>query len=145
MIDIDQRIPILHSDHPCTLSDTMVLKLHGNPMSTCTQLVQIVLGELSIPHEFVLVDFMKGEHKAPAFTAVQPFGQVPYIDDDGFKLYESRAIARYLIHKYGGVGKLIPDTSDLQKSALFEQAISIEGTNFWPIASKILFEIIVKP
>ena len=73
----------------------MVLKLYGNPHSTCTQRVLTVLHELAIPHELVVIDFAKGEHKAPAFLAVQPFGQVPYIDDDGFKLFESTPIARH--------------------------------------------------
>ena len=69
----------------------MVLKLHGSPQSTCTARVRTVFEELSIPYEFVLVDFAKLEHKAPEFTAVQPFGQVPYIDDDGFKLLDRKS------------------------------------------------------
>ena len=122
----------------------MVLKLYGNPHSTCTQRVLTVLHELAIPHELVVIDFAKGEHKAPAFLAVQPFGQVPYIDDDGFKLFESRAICRYLALTYGGVGTLIPDASDVKKTALFEQAASIEVTDFDPPASGLGYEKIVK-
>ena len=60
----------------------MVLKLYGNPHSTCTSRVRTVCEELSLPYELVVVDFAKGEHKAPAFTAVQPFGQVPYLVRD---------------------------------------------------------------
>ena len=123
----------------------MVLKLYGNPHSTCTQRVLTVLHELSIPHELVVIDFAKGEHKAPAFLAVQPFGQVPYIDDDGFKLFESRAIARYLALKYGGIGKIVPDPSDVQKTALFEQAASIELSNFEPYVLGLAYENIYKP
>ena len=123
----------------------MVLKLHGSPQSTCTARVRTVFEELSIPYEFVLVDFAKLEHKAPEFTAVQPFGQVPYIDDDGFKLFESRAICRYLALKYGGIGKLIPDPANLQKTALFEQGASIELSNFDPFASALAFENVFKP
>ncbi|KAH9926276.1 glutathione S-transferase C-terminal-like protein [Epithele typhae] len=124
----------------------MVLKLYGNPHSTCTNRVQTVLEELSVPYELVAIDFSKGEHKAPEFTAVQPFGQVPYLDDDGFKIFESRAICRYIALKHGGVEKgLIPATSDLQKTALFEQAASIEVSNFDPSASAVTFENVFKP
>ncbi|KAI8974567.1 glutathione S-transferase [Trametes punicea] len=123
----------------------MVLKLYGNPVSTCTNRVRTVLEELNVPYELVTIDFSKGEHKAPAFTAIQPFGQVPYIDDDGFKLYESRAIARYIALKYGGIGKLIPDPKDVQKYALFEQAASIELSNFDVFAAGLAWENLFKP
>ncbi|PIL25475.1 hypothetical protein GSI_13365 [Ganoderma sinense ZZ0214-1] len=123
----------------------MVLKLYGNPHSTCTARVRTVLEELSLPFELVVVDFAKREHKAPEFTAVQPFGQVPYLDDDGFRLFESRAICRYLALKYGGIGKLIPDPADLEKTAVFEQGASVELSNFDPFASGLAFENVFKP
>lgn len=50
-------------------------------------------------------------------------------DDNGFLLYESRAIGRYIAEKYANQGApLIPGT--LKGRALFEQAASIELTNF---------------
>ncbi|EJF60576.1 glutathione S-transferase C-terminal-like protein [Dichomitus squalens LYAD-421 SS1] len=123
----------------------MVLKLYGNPHSTCTQRVRTVLEELSVPYELVVIELQKGEHKSPEFVAIQPFGQVPYIDDDGFKLFESRAIARYLALKNGGVDKIIPDPKNLQKFALFEQGASIEQSNFDPSVSALAFENVFKP
>ena len=122
----------------------MVLKIHGNPMSTCTNRVQTVCEELGITYELVVAAFAKGDHKAPAFLAVQPFGQVPYIDDDGFKLFESRAICRYLALKYGGVGTLVPSPADLQKTALFEQAACVELSNFDSFAAGLAFENVFK-
>ena len=99
------------------------------------------------PFEFHPIDFAKGEHKAPAFLQRQPFGQVPYLDDDGFILFESRAMARYIALKYRGQGTqgLIPDVADLHKNALFEQAASIEQSNFDMYASAIAAEKVFKP
>ena len=57
----------------------MVLKLYGSTTSTCTLRVATVLKEKNVPFEFHNVDLFKGEHKAPAYVANQPFGQVPYI------------------------------------------------------------------
>ncbi|KAG5634673.1 hypothetical protein H0H81_001136 [Sphagnurus paluster] len=117
----------------------MTLKLYG----TRVQRVITVLNEKGVPFELIEVDLMKGEHKAPQFLEKQPFGQVPYIDDDGFILYESRAICRYIATKYADQGtKLIP--TDLKGNALFEQAASIESSNFDPSASAAVFENLFK-
>jgi len=118
----------------------MVLKLYGYPTSTCTLRVAVVLKEKNVPFSFHMVDLAKGEHKAPAFVVHQPFGQVPYIDDDGFILYESRAIARYIEAKYGSQGTpLVP--TDPKKLALFEQAASTEVSNYDPFVSGLAWEL----
>ncbi|KAF9231970.1 glutathione S-transferase [Melanogaster broomeanus] len=123
----------------------MVLKLHGFPLSTCTRLVALICKEKDIPYELIAVDLMKGEHKSPAFKEHQPFGQVPYIDDDGFILYESRAICRYLINKYPNQGTLGLIPTGLQAEALFEQASSVECTNFATTAGPLMAEKVFKP
>ncbi|KAI5987615.1 glutathione S-transferase [Pisolithus albus] len=124
----------------------MSITIFGSPLSPCTRLVVLICKEKRIPFNFVLVDISKGEQKAPEYIEKQPFNAVPYIvDDNGFSLYECRAIARYLIKKYAtqGTPNLIP--SGLRAEALFEQGASIESFNFNPPASGIVFEKIVKP
>ncbi|KAM6499649.1 putative glutathione S-transferase [Amanita muscaria] len=117
----------------------MVLKLVGSPTSTNSQRVAIVLHEKNVPYELVPIDMGKREQKAPAYVEKQPFGQVPYIDDDGFILYESRAISRYIATKYANQGtKLIPTT--LKENAVFEQAVSTETANFDAFASPLVGE-----
>ncbi|KAG6331147.1 hypothetical protein ID866_7946 [Astraeus odoratus] len=122
----------------------MVLKLHGHAIAPLVRLVAAVCREKDIPYELVNVAVYKGEHKTPAFKEFQPFGQVPYIDDDGFILYESRAICRYLAKKYADQGTpgLIP--KDAAGEALFEQAASIEQFNFHPFAAGITAEKVIK-
>ena len=123
----------------------MVLKLYGLSRSTCAQRVRTALEELNVPYELVPVEIRNGEHQTAAFKAIQPFGQIPYIeDDDGFKLFESRAICRYLALKYGGVGTLVPSPADLQKTALFEQAACVELCNFDPSVSTLAWENVFK-
>jgi len=120
----------------------MVIKIHGMGMSTCTRRVATVFKELNVPYELVPIDLRAGAHKSPQYLELQPFGQVPVLEEeDGFKVYESRAIARYIAAKYGK-GKLIP--TDLKELALFEQAASIEQNNFDPYASGIGAEKVFK-
>lgn len=47
----------------------------------------MALEEKGIPYELRNIDWSVGEHKSPAYLANQPFGVVPYLDDDGFILF----------------------------------------------------------
>ena len=70
------------------------MKIYGDPLSTNTRKVLTTLAELDLPHEFVHVDFARGEHKHAAHLERQPFGQMPALEDDGFVLYETHAMCR---------------------------------------------------
>jgi glutathione S-transferase len=72
-----------------------------------------------------------------------PWGKVPAITfPDGFTLYESRAICKYVASKYSF--PLLPADSDIKTAALFDQALSVEMLYFAEPAGKITFEIFVK-
>jgi glutathione S-transferase len=116
------------------------MKIFGHPMSTCTRKVLMTLAETGTAHDFVLVDFAKGEHKQPAHLARQPFGQVPTLQDGDFELYESRAMCRYINDKAGG--NLVP--RDLRDRARMEQWISVETSNFTGPVMKFVFHHIFK-
>lgn len=49
-----------------------------------------------IPHEVVVLSFMKGEHKSEKITKLNPFGILPFVEHDGVVLRESMAILRYV-------------------------------------------------
>jgi glutathione S-transferase len=117
-----------------------MIKLYGNPLSTCTRKVLCTLHETGTAFDFVTLDFMKGEHKQPAHVARQPFGQVPALDDDGFAMFESRAMCRYLDEKAGH--KLTP--KDAKGRAKMEQWISVETEDFTPHIMKFVYAEIFK-
>ena len=84
------------------------IKLYGFPLSGHSHRVSLMLSLLGLPTEFILVDLKQGAHKAPDFiAAINSFGQVPAIDDDGVVLADSNAILVYLAHKYGK-GRWLP-------------------------------------
>jgi glutathione S-transferase len=58
--------------------------------------------ELGLDIEVVDIDLNTGQHKTPDYLKINPNGQVPTLDDDGFILFESLAINLYLAKKYGG-------------------------------------------
>jgi glutathione S-transferase len=116
------------------------MKIYGNPMSTCTRKVLMTLAENGTPFEMNVVDFAKGEHKQEAHLRRQPFGRIPALDDDGFELFESRAMSRYLNEKAGG--KLVP--SDIKARGKMEQWVSIETSEFSANAMKFIAEYMFK-
>jgi glutathione S-transferase len=73
-----------------------VLKLHHHPLSTYSRRVRIALIEKRIPAQLVEVDMAAGAHRQPAYLALNPYGRVPTLEEDGFLLYESTAILEYL-------------------------------------------------
>ncbi|WP_459744284.1 glutathione S-transferase family protein [Pseudomonas sp. 3A(2025)] len=77
------------------------IKLYRHPLSGHSHRVELLLSLLQLPTELVFVDLAKGEHKQPAFLAINAFGQVPVIDDNGLILSDSNAILVYLAKKYG--------------------------------------------
>jgi len=76
------------------------------------------LEETGLPYRMHPLDFERGELKRPEYTRVQPFGQIPAIEDDGFTLFESAAIVLYLAQKSG---KLLPPSLSFQGRALAAQ------------------------
>ncbi|TMQ71143.1 MAG: glutathione S-transferase family protein [Candidatus Eisenbacteria bacterium] len=67
------------------------------------------LEESGLPYRLQPLDFARGELKRPAYARLNPFGQIPSIDDDGFTLFESAAIVLYVAEK---AGKLLPETHE---------------------------------
>lgn len=63
------------------------------------------LEEMELPYDIVGIDHPNHDLDAPSYRAVNPFGQIPAIDDDGVIVTESGAILLYLARKSG---KLLP-------------------------------------
>ncbi|KAK3322867.1 glutathione S-transferase [Apodospora peruviana] len=125
----------------------MVIKIHGIHGTTCTQRVLTILYEKDVPYELIPVDWRNMEHKSEDFIKYfHPFGRVPVLeDDDGFILFESRAIAKYIDKKYGAQGtKLTPDEGDLKGYALYEQACMLENIYFDKGAFGLAWENVFK-
>ncbi|GLI61910.1 hypothetical protein VaNZ11_004433 [Volvox africanus] len=84
----------------CGVISKAQIKLYTNPGSR-GKITEWYLAELNVPHELVSVDMRRGEHKTPAFLAINPFGKVPAMTDGDLPLFESGAILLHLANKYG--------------------------------------------
>lgn len=95
-----------------------MIKVFGFPQ-TRSRRITWMLEELGQDYEFVLVDFNKGEHKSPAYLAINPAGKIPAMQDGKLILTESAAILTYLGDKFPDKG-LVP-TAGTAERGLFEQ------------------------
>ncbi len=70
--------------------------LYGFDGSTYVRTVRMLLAEKNKQYEQVPVHVLKGEPRQPEHLARHPFGKVPVLDYDGFRIIETSAIAPYL-------------------------------------------------
>ncbi len=78
------------------------IKVYRYPLSGHCHRVELLLSLLGLPVALVDVDLLKGANKTPEFLALNPFGQVPVLDDGGTVVADSNAILVYLALRYGG-------------------------------------------
>jgi glutathione S-transferase len=96
---------------PSTTSQDLEMKLYHHPLSGHAHRARLFVSLLGLPHELVEVDLKAGEHKTPEFLKLNPFGQVPILDDDGVVIADSNAILVYLAKKAGRTDWLPEDPS----------------------------------
>jgi len=91
-----------------------VLKIWGRINSVNVKKALWAAEELGLKYERVDAGMQFGVNKTPEYLGMNPTGLVPTIDDDGFTLWESHTIVRYLAAKHGA-GTLWP--TDLKMRA----------------------------
>jgi len=70
---------------------------------------------------------------------------VPCLTEGAFTLFESGAIAKYLVAKYAPADSAFHEPRGLQDMALYEQAMRVEDYYFDPNLSAISVEKLFKP
>ncbi|MEC5384968.1 glutathione S-transferase [Uliginosibacterium sp. H3] len=78
------------------------IRLHRFARSGHCHRVELFLSLLGLPYEAIDVDLPGKAQKTSAFLAMNPFGQVPVIEDGALALADSNAILVYLAAQYGG-------------------------------------------
>lgn len=86
--------------HPSRLHPTQPIKLYRYPLSGHSHRVELFLSLLSLPVELIDVDLAAGAQKTPMFLEMNPFGQVPVIQDGSLMIADSNAILVYLASQY---------------------------------------------
>ncbi|CAG7859718.1 unnamed protein product, partial [Brassica rapa] len=122
------------------------IKVFGNATSPSTRRVLLALHEKNLDFELVNIDLKDGEHKKEPFLSRNPFGKVPAFEDGDLKLFESRAITQYIAHRYESQGtNLLPaDSKNPAHYAIMAIGMEVEAHQFDPVASKLVWEQVIK-
>jgi len=119
-----------------------MLKIWGRKNSINVQKVLWCCGELDLPFERVDAGMEHGVNNTPQYKAMNPNGLVPTIDDDGFILWESHAIVRYLARKHGS-GTLWPE--DTHTAADADRWMDWYATTLWQNVRPVFWTLVRTP
>lgn len=89
----------------------MALTLYDFPLSGHAHRVRLFLSLTDIDATIQNVDMFNGEHKSEAYLAMNPFGQVPVLQDGDTTIADSNAILVYLAKKFALTQWLPEDAS----------------------------------
>src|SRR5262245_37217357 len=120
----------------------MTMRLYHHPMSSNARRARMTAIHLGTKLDLVVVDLGNGEQRRPDFLRLNPNGQVPVLDDDGFVLTESHAIMQYLADTTPGQ-TLYPE--DVRARADVNRWLFWSAYHFQPAISVLGWERVVKP
>ncbi|WP_417457059.1 glutathione S-transferase family protein [Kordiimonas sp.] len=112
------------------------MKVYGDSISGNCLKVKYVAGHLGLPYEWIETSVLKGETRTAEFLAINPAGQVPFVDfGEGRILAQSNAIMRYLARG----SDLIPD--DPWLAAKMDEWLFWEQYSHEPAVAVLRFKI----
>ncbi|XP_047106760.1 glutathione S-transferase D5-like [Schistocerca piceifrons] len=110
------------------------LTLYVSPLSAPCRLVRLVAGIVGVDLKIVNVNDLAKDLKTPEMLKKNPQHTVPTLEDNGVYIAESRAIAMYLISKYGKNDALYP--KDVNRRVLVDQRLFFDQDFYNRIATK---------
>ncbi|HET7269620.1 MAG TPA: glutathione S-transferase [Rubrobacter sp.] len=119
-----------------------MLEVWGRKNSVNVQKVLWCCEELEIPFRRHDVGGLFGKTRGPEYLARNPMGLVPAISDEGFTLWESNTIVRYLSAQYGP-GTLWP--LDPKQRALADKWMDYQLGTLWPAFKDAFIGLIRTP
>jgi len=85
-----------------------MIRLHSTMQSINGYKVRLLLSMLDLEYELVDVDMYGGAHKREPFLSLNPFGQMPAMEDGDFTIADSHACLVYLAREYAASGPWHP-------------------------------------
>ena len=108
----------------------MVVTLHGPRYSVYVRIARLTLAEKGVPYDQVEFDVFDPDDIPADYLDLHPFTRVPALEHDGFRLYETQAITRYIDEAFEGPA-LQP--RDPRARARVNQTVALlDNYAYWP-------------
>ena len=120
-----------------------MLELYHAGLTTCSKKSRLALKEKGLPYKSHYMRLDKFEHHTPEYLNLNPNGIVPTLVHDGFVLYETGAITRYVDRAFAG-----PALQPAQPRALarMDQIIGIvDAYAYWPLVRQVYVHAVAMP
>ncbi|KAJ8919163.1 hypothetical protein NQ315_012149 [Exocentrus adspersus] len=101
--------------------EKMPIDLYYGPGSSPCRIVLLAAKSIGVELNLIPLNLMEQEYLKPEFVKINPQHTVPTINDNGFVMWESRAIIKYLQDAYGKNESLYP--KDAKKRAVVDQRL----------------------
>jgi glutathione S-transferase len=120
-----------------------VIKVWGRNTSSNVQKVMWAIGEIGLPHERIDVGGSFGKNREAEYLAMNPNGLVPTLqEEDGFLLWESNTIVRYLAAKHKST---VLEPADLRARALASKWMDWQLSVCGPAVTPVFWNLIRTP
>jgi glutathione S-transferase len=120
-----------------------VIKVWGRNTSSNVQKVMWAIGEMGLPHERIDVGGPFGKNREAAYLAMNPNGLVPTLEEeDGYLLWESNSIVRYLAAKHKAT---VLEPADLRIRANAQKWMDWQLSVFAPAITPVFLHLVRTP
>jgi glutathione S-transferase len=123
--------------------ETKMIKLYDFELSGSCYKLRLFMNILGLEYQAQNVDFVKKEHKTEPYIALNPFGEIPILEDGDLRLRDAQAILVYLAKKYDRSQQWFPD--DAEAMGKIAQWLSTGGGEIMNAAGARLVNILNYP
>jgi len=118
-----------------------MLEIYAMEISAPALKVLYTANYLGLKYEQKKLNMQAGEHKKEEYLKIHPAGKVPAINDDGFIVFESNAIMRYLAQKENS--DIYP--ADLKKRAIVDQWLDFASIHIQNGVGRVFWNKMIAP
>jgi glutathione S-transferase len=121
----------------------MSVVLYGPVYSTYTRTARLALEEKGVAYRLHEVDTLKGEGQKPEHLARHPWGKVPVLEHDGFSLFETVAVARYVDEGFSGPS--LQPTDARQRARMAQICAVLDNYGWSPMVIVVFVQRVLVP